>query len=147
MNVKSIAGQLGERRAGFASSSHSAHSLVGHWSLPDYVALTKPRVMMLAVFTALVGLSSAHLALAVDDGRGRTGFPLLSFATLFIERVMDSLQRAVIGPQIEVVVDRALSAAGCPLGRAPCVARLHAFAGRKTSASARAIEANRTPVP
>ena len=37
MNVKSIAGQLGERRAGFASSSHSAHSLVGHWSLPDYV--------------------------------------------------------------------------------------------------------------
>ena len=59
MNVKSIAGQLGERRAGFAISSHSAHPLGGHWSLSDFVALTKPRVMMLAVFTALVGLSSA----------------------------------------------------------------------------------------
>jgi len=44
---------------------------------------------------------------AVDDGGGRTGFPLLSFATLFIERVVDSFQRAVICPQIEVVVDRA----------------------------------------
>jgi transposase len=35
------------------------------------------------------------------------GFPLLSFATLFIERVMDSFQHAVICPQIEVVADRA----------------------------------------
>ena len=49
----------------------------------------------------------AFHALAVDDGGGRTGFPLLSFATLFIERVVDSFQRAVIRPQIEVVVDRA----------------------------------------
>src|SRR6202040_1427819 len=49
----------------------------------------------------------AFHALAVDDGGGRTGFPLLSFATLFIERVVDSFQRAVICPQIEVVVDRA----------------------------------------
>jgi protoheme IX farnesyltransferase len=83
MNVKSIAGQLGERRAGFASSSHSAHSLVGHWSLPDYVALTKPRVMMLAVFTALVGLSSAPVrlgplttlaaVLAIAAGAGAAG--------------------------------------------------------------------------
>jgi heme o synthase len=59
MNVKSIAGQLGERRARFALSSHSVHPLAGHWSVSDCVALTKPRVMMLAVFTALVGLSSA----------------------------------------------------------------------------------------
>jgi protoheme IX farnesyltransferase len=59
MNVKSIAGQLGERRARFALSSHSAHPLADHWSLSDFVALTKPRVMMLAVFTALVGMSSA----------------------------------------------------------------------------------------
>ena len=83
MNVKSIAGQLGERRAGFASSSHSAHSLVGYWSLPDYVALTKPRVMMLAVFTALVGLSSALVrlgplttlaaVLAIAAGAGAAG--------------------------------------------------------------------------
>src|ERR1035438_8024519 len=49
----------------------------------------------------------AFHALAVDDGGGRTGFPLRAFATLFIERVVDSLQCAVIGPQIEVAVDRA----------------------------------------
>src|SRR5882757_9231474 len=59
MNVKFIAGRLGERRARFASSSHSAAPLAGHWRLSDFVALTKPRVMMLAVFTALVGMSIA----------------------------------------------------------------------------------------
>src|ERR1700712_5418825 len=63
MNVKSIAGQLGERRARFASSSDSAHPLAGRWRASDFVALTKPRVMMLAVFTALVGLSSAPVRL------------------------------------------------------------------------------------
>src|SRR5258708_35698498 len=63
MNVKSIAGQLGESRARFALSSDSAHPLAGHWSVSDFVALTKPRVMMLAVFTALVGLSSAPVRL------------------------------------------------------------------------------------
>jgi protoheme IX farnesyltransferase len=83
MNVKSIAGQLGDRRAGFASSSHSAHSLAGHWRLPDFVALTKPRVMMLAIFTALVGLSSAPTrldpltafaaVLAIAAGAGAAG--------------------------------------------------------------------------
>src|SRR3979490_3363354 len=62
MNVKSIAGQLGERRARFVSSD-SAHPLSDHWSVSDFVALTKPRVMMLAVFTALVGLSSAPVRL------------------------------------------------------------------------------------
>jgi heme o synthase len=59
VNVKSIAGQLGERRARFALSSYSARPLAGHRSVSDFVALTKPRVMMLAVFTALVGLSIA----------------------------------------------------------------------------------------
>jgi protoheme IX farnesyltransferase len=59
MNAKSIVGQLGERRARFALSSGSARPLAGHGSVSDFVALTKPRVMMLAVFTALVGLSSA----------------------------------------------------------------------------------------
>jgi protoheme IX farnesyltransferase len=59
MNAKSIVGQLGERRARFALSFGSA----GHWSVSDFVALTKPRVMMLAVFTALVGLSSAPVRL------------------------------------------------------------------------------------
>src|SRR5712675_2375791 len=63
MNVKSIAGQLGERRIRFASSSDSPHRLADHWRASDFVALTKPRVMMLAVFTALVGLSSAPVRL------------------------------------------------------------------------------------
>jgi heme o synthase len=56
MNAKS---RLGERRTRFAPSSDSAHPLVDRWSVSDFVALTKPRVMMLAVFTALVGLDIA----------------------------------------------------------------------------------------
>jgi protoheme IX farnesyltransferase len=63
MNVKSIAGQLGERRARSALSSDAAHPLADHWSVSDFVALAKPRVMMLAVFTALVGLSRAPVRL------------------------------------------------------------------------------------
>src|SRR5260370_34254152 len=63
MNVKSIAGQLGERRIRFALSSDSPDRLADHWRASDFVALTKPRVMMLAVFTALVGLSSAPVRL------------------------------------------------------------------------------------
>src|SRR6202012_2833670 len=59
MNVKSTAGQLGERRARFAMWFRSAVPLAGHRSVSDLVALTKPRVMMLAVFTALVGMSVA----------------------------------------------------------------------------------------
>ena len=59
MNVKSIAGQLGEGRARLALPSNSVRPLAGRWSVSDFVALTKPRVMMLAVFTAFVGLSSA----------------------------------------------------------------------------------------
>jgi heme O synthase-like polyprenyltransferase len=59
MNVKSIAGQLGRRRSRFALSSDSAHPLAGHWRVSDFIALAKPRVMMLAVFTALVGLNRA----------------------------------------------------------------------------------------
>src|SRR5882672_9193643 len=83
MNVKSIAGQLGERRARFALSSDSAHPLADHWTVSDFVALTKPRVMMLAVFTALVGLSSAPVrldplttfaaVLAIAAGAGAAG--------------------------------------------------------------------------
>src|SRR6202043_1616838 len=54
-----------------------------HWSVSDFVALTKPRVMMLAVFTALVGLSSAPVrldplttlaaVLAIAAGAGAAG--------------------------------------------------------------------------
>jgi protoheme IX farnesyltransferase len=63
MNVKSIAGQSGERRARFALSSRYPHRLAALGSVSDFVALTKPRVMMLAVFTALVGMSIAPLRL------------------------------------------------------------------------------------
>ena len=63
MNVKSVAGQLGERRARFALSSESADPLIDRWSASDFVALTKPRVMILSVFTALVGLSIAPVQL------------------------------------------------------------------------------------
>src|SRR5713101_2588711 len=83
MNAKSIAGQLGERRTRFALSSDPALPLADHWSVSDFVALTKPRVMMLAVFTALVGLSSAPVrldplttlaaVLAIAAGAGAAG--------------------------------------------------------------------------
>src|SRR6267378_8283035 len=83
MNVKSIAGQLGERRAPFVLSSDSVHPLADHWSVSDFIALTKPRVMMLAVFTALVALSRAPVrldplstvaaVLAIAAGAGAAG--------------------------------------------------------------------------
>jgi protoheme IX farnesyltransferase len=83
MNVKSIAGPPGEGRSRFALSSDSAASRAGHWRVSDFVALTKPRVMMLAVFTALVGLSSAPVrldplttlaaVLAIAAGAGAAG--------------------------------------------------------------------------
>jgi heme o synthase len=58
MNVKTIADQFCERR-GVPASLHSADRLAERWRLSDFVALTKPRVMLLAVFTAVVGLISA----------------------------------------------------------------------------------------
>jgi protoheme IX farnesyltransferase len=58
MNVKTIADQFCERPA-VPASSHSADRLVERW-WSDFFELTKPRVMLLAVFTALVGLISAH---------------------------------------------------------------------------------------
>jgi protoheme IX farnesyltransferase len=83
MNVKSIAGQPGEGRTRFALSSHSSGPLADHWRVSDFVALTKPRVMILAVFTALVGLSSAPVrldplttiaaVLAIAAGAGAAG--------------------------------------------------------------------------
>src|SRR5258708_37490448 len=63
MNVKSIAVRLGERRAHLALSSASAPALANHWSVSDVIAGTKLRVMMLAVFTALVGLDRAPIRL------------------------------------------------------------------------------------
>jgi protoheme IX farnesyltransferase len=72
MNVKSIAGQLGKGEPCVALSSRSAHLMGDRRGLSDVIALTKPRVMMLAVFTALVGLSIAP---------GRLG-PLTTLATV-----------------------------------------------------------------
>ena len=60
MNVKSTAGQLGERRVALRIIVlFRSPARVGRWSVSDFAALTKPRVMMLAVFTALVGLGGA----------------------------------------------------------------------------------------
>jgi protoheme IX farnesyltransferase len=77
MNVKSVADQVEGRR------SHSAHPQADHWSVSDLFALTKPRVMMLAVFTALGGLSCAPVrldplttvlaVLAIAAGAGAAG--------------------------------------------------------------------------
>ncbi|MET4488946.1 heme o synthase [Bradyrhizobium sp. LA7.1] len=58
MNVKTVVDQLGERPAAPASS-HFAARCAERWRLSDFFELTKPRVMLLAVFTAVVGLISA----------------------------------------------------------------------------------------
>src|SRR2546430_12866566 len=59
MNVKTIADPFCERPA-VPAPSHSAVRLAERWLLSDFFELTKPRVMVLAVFTAVVGLISAH---------------------------------------------------------------------------------------
>jgi heme o synthase len=63
MNIKTVADQLCDSEAGVGSPSHPVHRLIARSRLPEFVALTKPRVMMLAVFTALVGLISAPVRL------------------------------------------------------------------------------------
>ena len=63
MKVKIVADQLCDSEAGLASAAHLVHRLIERSRLPEFVALTKPRVMMLAVFTALVGLISAPVRL------------------------------------------------------------------------------------
>jgi protoheme IX farnesyltransferase len=83
MNVKSTAGPLGERPVCSALPTDSVHPLADQRSVSDFVALTKPRVMMLAVFTALVGLSRAPVrldplatlaaVLAIAAGAGAAG--------------------------------------------------------------------------
>jgi protoheme IX farnesyltransferase len=62
MNVKSTAGQLGDRAR--STLLPSAREQSRRRRLSEFVALTKPRVMMLAIFTALVGLSIAPVRLA-----------------------------------------------------------------------------------
>jgi heme o synthase len=60
MNVKTVANHLGDiNRDRFARSPHADGYPVRRHRLSEFVALTKPRVMALAVFTAFVGLTSA----------------------------------------------------------------------------------------
>ena len=83
MKVKIVAGQLCDPEAGYASTTHVVHRLIERSRLPEFVALTKPRVMMLAVFTALVGLISPQVrlepfaafiaVLAIAAGAGSAG--------------------------------------------------------------------------
>ena len=83
MYVKSIACQVRERRARVPLSSDTVDPRVDRRRVSDFVALAKPRVMMLAVFTALVGLSVAPVrldllstlaaVLAIAAGAGAAG--------------------------------------------------------------------------
>src|SRR3979411_1544407 len=84
------------------------------WSSRPTVSTRMCRFLPLIFLPASYPCGSMHApffcafhALAVDDGGGRASFPLGLFSTLLIERVMNSFQCTVIGPQIEVVVDRA----------------------------------------
>ena len=45
--------------------------------------------------------------MAIDDGCGRAGFALALLAALHIKRVMDPIERAVVAPQVKIVVHRA----------------------------------------
>jgi len=49
----------------------------------------------------------ASHALAVDDGGGRAGLAFGLLATLFVERVMDAIQRAIDAPIAEITIDGA----------------------------------------
>src|SRR5229473_5851362 len=84
------------------------------WSRRPNVSTRMCRFLPLIFLPASYPCGSMHAplfcashALAVDDGGGRAGFPLGLFSTLLIEYVMHPLQRAVIGPKIEITVDRA----------------------------------------
>src|ERR1700737_1749203 len=83
MKVKIVTDQLCDSEAGFAPAAHPVHRLIERSRLAEFVALTKPRVMMLAVFTALVELISAPVrlepvvvffaVLAIAAGAGSAG--------------------------------------------------------------------------
>src|SRR3954470_1162792 len=50
---------------------------------------------------------SALDTLAIDDGSGGAGFAFASLTALHIKRVMNAIERAVVAPQVEIVVHRA----------------------------------------
>ena len=90
--------------------------------LPDFVALMKPRVMSLAVFTAFVGLTIApgHLdpllgsvaILAIAAGAGAAGVLVLLGAELEVAGVVDRRRRRHRGTR-----GRVRLRAGCATAR------------------------------
>ena len=54
----------------------------------DWIALLKPRVMSLVVFTALVGLLAGALIFSAQDARATVFGLALWFAALFVLRLM-----------------------------------------------------------
>src|SRR5258708_1778056 len=83
MNAKSMIGQIEERRARLDLSSGTVHPPAGVRRLPDFVDLPKTRLLLLALFTALVSLSLAPVrlnpqapiaaVLAIDAGAEAAG--------------------------------------------------------------------------
>ena len=83
MNVETGAEPLGKTQVGFAPTSHAPYLLARSWRLADFTALMKPRVMALAVFTAMVGMIAAPAridpllsivaVLAIAAGAGASG--------------------------------------------------------------------------
>src|SRR5450755_1870054 len=49
----------------------------------------------------------AFHALAIDDGSGGTGLSFVLLPTFHIKRVVDTIQRAVVAPQVEIIKQRA----------------------------------------
>src|SRR5271166_6454178 len=70
--------------------------LVWKLSLPSQAAVHPHRIFFCAFH-----------ALAVDDGGGRAGLAFGLLATLFVERVMDAIQRAINAPIAKVTIDGA----------------------------------------
>src|SRR5258708_37634062 len=83
MNLETGAEQLGKTQVGFAPTSHASYLLARSWRLADFITLMKPRVMALAVFTAMVGMIAAPgridpllsivAVLAIAAGAGASG--------------------------------------------------------------------------
>jgi hypothetical protein len=72
-----------------------------------FLALDRlPRVIAVRI-NRNPALFRAFHALAVDDGSRRTGFSFRQFPALSVERVVATIERAVVGPAAEIVVDRA----------------------------------------
>ena len=70
-----------------------------------------PRIIAMRI-DAGPPFSALFHALAVDDGGGRTGLPFGPFAAFDVERVMDVIQRPVVAPAIEIVVNSCYGAEG-----------------------------------